>query len=374
MINSLEPLPVFTSQVNLAIPPVPECDLPGVLPDLPVKLETLPMQGQRLPNTAVHWNNKLQKWSANVQKEGKHHHLGLFEQEEEARDAYRRAEVDIEAYFQARADEKRRNDYAAGRKSSIYHGVCFEIAKWKWRAFIKDESYKKQRFLGYFDNEEDAAKAVRQAQANPAKYLKRRQKLLAERRYSGHTGVSYDKRRNKWRSSIKYNGKWWYLGGFKSERGAAAEYEKAAKSPRAYLEKKGKLGPERTKVNPKSQIKGVTWSKKYEKWAATVSLRDAYGNIKRNHLGYFDTEAEALQAINSEKLHEMQEDTGCIERPAKQLKVEQLDVVKLEDLDDQLPPPCGTEYVNLGILPPWQVGLPELPKLPPMPIPMFAAN
>jgi len=367
MTNVTEPLPVLTSEENLTIPPVPECDLPGGLPDLPLKLETLPLKDKPLPKTAVHWNNKLHKWSASVRK-GKHHHLGLFDSEKEARDAYRRAEVDIEGYFQARADEKRRNDYAAGRKSSIYHGVCFEIAKWKWRAFIKDESYKKQRFLGYFDNEEDAAKAVREARANPIKYLKHRQKLLAEQRYSKHTGVSFDKRRKKWRSSIKYNGKWWYLGGFNLEREAAAEYEKAARSPRTYLEKKGKLGPSKTKVNPKSQIKGVTWSKKYEKWAATVSLRDAYGNIKRNHLGYFETEAEALEAINSEKLQEMREESECIEPPAKQLKVEQLDVVKLEDPDDQLPPLCGSEYVSLGILPPY---LPELPKLPVL---LFGAN
>lgn len=49
--------------------------------------------------------------------------------------------------------------------------------------------------------------------------------------------------------------------------------------------------------NKKSKYKGVSWYKKYNKWATTV-----WHNNKKYHVGYFDDEIEAAKAYNQKAI------------------------------------------------------------------------
>jgi hypothetical protein len=107
----------------------------------------------------VCWNKCNNKWLARIKYDGKDRHLGYFEDKEEAARAYDKA---------ARArhgDEAQLNFPGEGhrgpKQSSSYRGVSLVSRYNKWQAQIKYAG--KKYHLGYFDEEEEAARTYDRA-------------------------------------------------------------------------------------------------------------------------------------------------------------------------------------------------------------------
>ena len=102
----------------------------------------------------VCWSNRSLKWQSSIYYDGIRIHLGLFDNETDASDAYQKALSKIEnGSFNP-------NDYKT-KFSSKYKGVNLDkrVNKWMARITIKGS----RKFLGYFNNEIDASNAYQKA-------------------------------------------------------------------------------------------------------------------------------------------------------------------------------------------------------------------
>ena len=119
---------------------------------------------------------------------------------------------------------QRLGPYAAtGKKTSRHRGVCWAKGAQKWQAAIMVRG--EQRFLGRFDDEDDAARAYAAAcrELPPAAWGKT----------SDHRGVSWHRGNQKWQAQIRVSGKTRYLGTFDDEEEAARAYQAAREIGRA---------------------------------------------------------------------------------------------------------------------------------------------
>jgi hypothetical protein len=120
-----------------------------------------PANGMTSKYRGVSWNTRSSKWRASIRHTGKSHHLGYFDNEEEAAEAYDRA---ARAH---RGDRAMLTFPAEGErgvgdgKRSKYRGVHWYKSSSKWVAQIYQAG--KQRSLGYFYDEEEAARAYDRA-------------------------------------------------------------------------------------------------------------------------------------------------------------------------------------------------------------------
>jgi hypothetical protein len=100
----------------------------------------------------------------------------------------------------------------------------------KWAANIRYDG--KKHYLGYFEDEEDAAKAydiaARAHRGEKAQLNFPAQGESGLRESSKYRGVSWCKKSNKWKAQIKYDGKRQHLGVFENEENAANAYNLAA--------------------------------------------------------------------------------------------------------------------------------------------------
>ena len=126
----------------------------------------------------VSYHKKKNKWRAEIRIDGKQRHIGLYEEEEKAAIDYARAVLKYKG--QVELDKAReRNDSGSipainidlsdvpslppipkpeaqiKEGSSKYKGVSFHKTNNKWIAQIRIEG--KQKFIGYYENEEEAA-------------------------------------------------------------------------------------------------------------------------------------------------------------------------------------------------------------------------
>ena len=102
----------------------------------------------------VHWSTDSLKWNSKIYYDGINIHLGSFDNETDASDAYQKALSKIEnGSFNP-------NDYKP-KFSSKYKGVHLDkrVNKWMARITIKGS----RKFLGYFKNEIDASNAYQKA-------------------------------------------------------------------------------------------------------------------------------------------------------------------------------------------------------------------
>jgi hypothetical protein len=104
--------------------------------------------------------------------------------------------------------------------------VHWDKASGKWRATIRID--RKQRHLGYFADEEQAAAACREAAAAIAQGSALPAPPARAEPSSQHRGVSWVKARGKWAATIRIDGKQRLLGRFADEEQAAAAYREAA--------------------------------------------------------------------------------------------------------------------------------------------------
>ena len=102
----------------------------------------------------VYWNINSLKWYSHIYYNGINIHLGLFDNETDASNAYQ------EALSKIKNGSFNPNDYKP-KFSSKYKGVSFHKASNKWRARIIIKG--SEKFLGYFNNEIDASNAYQKA-------------------------------------------------------------------------------------------------------------------------------------------------------------------------------------------------------------------
>jgi hypothetical protein len=108
----------------------------------------------------VSWSKSNKKWQAQIYFDGKKHHLGYFEDEEEAARAYDRA-------ARVQHGEKAQLNFPAEgenghRQSSKYRGVSWFNRDKKWKARFNYGG--KQQHLGLFEDEDEAARAYDSAE------------------------------------------------------------------------------------------------------------------------------------------------------------------------------------------------------------------
>jgi len=103
----------------------------------------------------VHWNKKSSKWKAQIEHEGVSLHLGLYNTEIEAFNAYHLALSKI------KDGSFNHNDYKR-KWTSEYKGVYFDKSRNKWRAQIRING--KQKHLGYHHTELGAHHAYLKAE------------------------------------------------------------------------------------------------------------------------------------------------------------------------------------------------------------------
>jgi hypothetical protein len=190
----------------------------------------------------VCWEKSNNKWTATLWYDGKRQYLGCFENEDEAASAYdksARAQLGEKAQpnfptkkEQAAEVAKQQRWIKCGEAGSNYRGVTWCKRENKWVAQIMHEGNKKQH-LGYFEDEEEAARAYDRA-ARVQHGKKAQLNFPAEgecgsRKSSKYRGVCWKKSKSKWIARIAYDSKQHSLGYFEDEQEAAKAYDRAAR-------------------------------------------------------------------------------------------------------------------------------------------------
>jgi hypothetical protein len=214
-------------------------------------------------------------------------------------------------------------------RTGRYKGVCWCVEKEKWKSELKRDYV--NYFLGYYDDDTDAAKAYNNFAhyfntTNNANYVLNKideidycpipqnipelnRLKFQNEKTSMYNGVFFCKSRNTFYTSIKHMGKSYYLGASNNEKECAMLYNKQAayfnqidgnanyilneqfdKTPENILKTK----IENYKDNKSSQYYGVNWSKQRKKWRAVIVV-----NKKQIHLGFYDDELDAAIAYNN---------------------------------------------------------------------------
>jgi hypothetical protein len=177
----------------------------------------------------VHWDKARLSWVASCHFEnGQQKHLGVFEEETEAAKAYDSAVLAIHGEFAYLnfpetaipiMPEPLRN------QKSKYKGVTWVKGKWTARIMIA----KQRKDLGFYDNEENAARAY----DNVSLFLGRKRELCNfpniavamppppdRDTFSKYPGTSFLKESGKWQARIRVSGKQTYIGVFIDEKEA----------------------------------------------------------------------------------------------------------------------------------------------------------
>lgn len=110
---------------------------------------------------------------------------------------------------------------------------------------------------------------------------------------SKYVGVTYSKADKKWQSSITVDGKYIYLGKYVSELEASNIYQEVLNKIND-----GTFNPYDYKAKFTSSYKGVHYHKKANKWTSYTTV-----NGKRKHIGSFNTEIEAYEALQEFKIN-----------------------------------------------------------------------
>jgi hypothetical protein len=195
----------------------------------------------------VSWYKMKSKWEANIRYDGKKRRLGCFEDEEQAARAYDEAaraqheekaqrfrmQLNFPTKKEQTAEEAKQQRWIKfGEAGSKYRGVNWHKNSNKWKAQIAYDG--KQHSLGYFEDEEEAARAYDRA-ARAHRGEKALLNFPAEgesgcTKSSKYRGVSWFKSENKWEAKIGYDGKSHNLGSFEDEEEAARAYDRAART------------------------------------------------------------------------------------------------------------------------------------------------
>ena len=232
-------------------------------------------------HAGVHWHKPNNKWCAHIRYEDKQVHLGYYSTEIDASNAYQKALGEIN-------DNSFNPDEYKPKWSSSHKGVYFNKRRNRWRSSVPINN--KQKHLGYFNTELEAYEALQKALSeinngtfNPDDY-----KPSFTSKYKG---VHFQKTSNKWRAQVYVNNKQKHLGYFNTEIEAYETIQKALSEV-----SNGTFNINDYKPVYTSRYKGVGFHKKSNKWRSRVRV-----NKKYKYVGLYPTELEAYSAIQKFK-------------------------------------------------------------------------
>ena len=276
--------------------------------------------------------------------------------------------------------------------SSKYLGVCWVKSGNKWKAEIRIDG--KQRQVGSYDNEEDAAidyaravfkynggsDGIERLEAKQSRKASQEkidltgvpnQQPILKLKHDGKTGalsskylgVSWVKSGNKWRAEIRIDGKHHYIGYYVNEEDAAIDYAravhkynggsdgierlKAKQSRKASQEKLDLTGvpmqvpimKPNGKGSSTSKYKGVSFNKASNKWQAHISID---GNGKQRHVGFYVNEEDA--AIDyARAVHKYKGGNAEVKRQDVAQQQQLFNLIKIPAI-----PPAGYDPINEG--------------------------
>jgi hypothetical protein len=193
------------------------------------------------------------------------------------------------------------------RQTSTYRGVNWNKIRNKWKAGIKYDG--KKHYLGYFEDEEEAASAYdeaaraqngEKAQLNfptlneqAAEEAKQQHWTKCGEAGSQYRGVHWKKNSNKWLAAIRYDGKRHNLGLFEDEEEAARAYDRAARANHGEKVQLNFPAEGESGSRKSSKYRGVSWLKNNNKWQANIRY-----DGKLQYLGTFEAEEEAAKAYD----------------------------------------------------------------------------
>ena len=221
-------------------------------------------------------------------------------------------------------------------KTGTYKGVCWSVEKQKWKAELKRNYV--NRFLGYFDDEIQAAKAYNDYatflnQTENCNYTinefpdapdykptprnipeDTKTNIMQNKSCPEYIGVQYVKSRKSYSSYIKYMGKSHFLGSNKDASECAKLYNHQAayfntldpmikyQLNEQFDQTPKNIIAEKSENKKQSSIyRGVMFCKQRKLWKATIVI-----NKKQYYLGTFDTDIEAAIAYNNRAMEENQ--------------------------------------------------------------------
>ena len=239
----------------------------------------------------VGWHKQRRKWMARISHNGKKQHLGCFDDEHEAARAVDTA-----------ARRLRGDDAHGGRSGQNCHRLNFPT----------EREVKRAQERGALLIDLDRVAAAASERQGPSKFV----------------GVSWNKLERKWKAQFNHDGKRQYLGCFDDEQQAARAVDTAARRLRgedAHGGRSGGIGKQWRRLNfptegeveraqergmltvedmaataaaseqqGPSKFVGVSWYKNSRKWTAQIKH-----DGKQQHLGSFDDEQEAARAVDT---------------------------------------------------------------------------
>ena len=306
----------------------------------------------------VCWYLKRSKWRVLLEHDGQQHHVGYFgpEEEEAAACAYDTAARRLRGP-QAHSTNFKLNFPTAKEKAKLaqspplgsdFIGVTWYKVSSKWKAQIYVPHEGRNVHIGYFVDEEAAARAyddearrlrgseahsskfklnfptvkeksncpavsntAQLAQSLPPRSRNKPNKMLKQPHQirpqhaaasesqaspsSDYIGVWWHSKRSEWKVSIKHEGKHQYIGSFdlEEEEQAARAYDTAARRLRgpAAHSAKFKLNFPTASELMSSRYAGVMWDKRDSKWVVNITHKR-----QREHIGYFAPEQEEAAA------------------------------------------------------------------------------
>lgn len=171
-------------------------------------------------HTGVCWNKSRQKWMAYIYHKDKFRNLGYYDDKEGAATARKQAEYELQQTGKISRKQKERETQQIGkaanrrkRKTSNVCGVTWHKQSNKWRARISYNG--KQIFLGHYNDINEAIEVRRQAEhelQQTGKIRRKRKRKRQTNNSSGHTGVYWHKKDQKWQAEIMHNGEYSFLG------------------------------------------------------------------------------------------------------------------------------------------------------------------
>eukprot|EP01051_Picozoa_sp_SAG22_P005291 SAG22_NODE_309_length_12657_cov_34.643733_6_plen_353_part_00 len=181
-------------------------------------------QGKTSCHRGVGWNKAAGKWRAAIRQDGNLRHLGSFEDEDAAAEAYAAACRELGRDPAGPPPASRFRGVAV--EASRNRGVSWDKAMGKWVARIRQDG--ERRNLGRFADEDAAAgayaAACRELGRDPAG-------SAPALRVSRFRGVTWHKASGRWEVKGTFGGeKQQYLGTFDDEETAARAYDAAARA------------------------------------------------------------------------------------------------------------------------------------------------
>eukprot|EP00984_Skeletonema_dohrnii_P021387 scaffold10675_cov107-Skeletonema_dohrnii-CCMP3373.AAC.1 len=336
-------------------------DLSDVPPQSPIPKSAGHIKEGASKYMGVSFDKRTNKWQAQISIDGKLRFIGYYENEEEAAVDYARALFKYKN--QAALGKAREQDSfiidlsdvppqppipkSSGKikeGASKYTGVHFNKQTNKWRVQINIKG--KNRTIGYYENEEEAAadyaRAVFKYKGQGALDKARERRALDNAREqdsfiidlsgvppqpsisksaglmgaSKYTGVTFNKSTNKWLAKIRIDGKQQYIGSYENEEAAAVDYaravfkykgqgaldkarerralDKAREQDSVIIDLTG-IPPQSPIPKSKGRIKegsskytGVSFRKKVNKWLAKIRI-----DGKQRYIGAYENEEAA---------------------------------------------------------------------------------